>query len=90
MRFSADEVTNAVIVTTFPRSWTEIENTIKQLGDIGKQYSNDVIVSPRPDNSMAIAAASWGRLLKLDAFNGDTLKKFIETNRNRSPEPGVR
>src|SRR5262249_38603630 len=31
VRFIADEVTNAVIVTTFPRSWTEIENTIKQL-----------------------------------------------------------
>ncbi len=28
VRFIADEVTNSVIVTTFPRSWTEIENTI--------------------------------------------------------------
>src|SRR5882724_7002268 len=27
VRFISDEITNAVIVTTFPRSWTEIENT---------------------------------------------------------------
>ena len=31
VRFIADETTNAVIVTTFPRNWAEIEATIKQL-----------------------------------------------------------
>ena len=31
IRFVADEVTNAIIVTTYPRLWKEIEETIKKL-----------------------------------------------------------
>ena len=45
MRFIADEVTNAVIVTTFPRSWTEIENTIKQLDRMPRQVLIEVLVA---------------------------------------------
>jgi uncharacterized protein DUF3105 len=63
---------------------------VKKLWDLAKQYSNDVIVSPRKANTMAVAAASWRRLLKQDSLNIDELKRFIVTNRNRSPEPGVR
>src|SRR4029450_10492127 len=43
VRFIADEVTNAVIVTTFPRSWTEIENTIKQLDRMPRQGLLEVV-----------------------------------------------
>lgn len=63
---------------------------VKQLWHLAKQHSNDVIVSPRKDNAMTVAAASWRRLLKQDSLNIDELKRFIVTNRNRSPEPGVR
>src|SRR5438094_73776 len=45
VRFIADEVTNAVIVTTFPRSWTEIENTIKQLDRMARQVLIEVLVA---------------------------------------------
>jgi general secretion pathway protein D len=45
VRFIADEVTNAVIVTTFPRSWTEIENTIKQLDRMPRQVLIEVLVA---------------------------------------------
>lgn len=64
--------------------------TIKNLGDLGKQYAVDVIVSPRPDNERAIDIVSWGQILVLDKFDKDTLEKFITTNRNRAPEPFVR
>src|SRR5207249_1182238 len=37
VRFIADEVTNAVIVTTFPPSWTALEHTIKQLDPMPPQ-----------------------------------------------------
>jgi general secretion pathway protein D len=45
VRFIADEVTNAVIVTTFPRSWTEIEHTIKQLDRMPRQVLIEVLVA---------------------------------------------
>jgi general secretion pathway protein D len=45
VRFIADEVTNAVIVTTFPRNWTEIENTIRQLDRMPRQVLIEVLVA---------------------------------------------
>lgn len=63
---------------------------VKKLTSIAKSYSNDTILAPRPDNNATIALVSWGRLLQMDALDEATVKKFIENNRNRSPEPGVR
>jgi general secretion pathway protein D len=45
VRFIADETTNAVIVTTFPRAWTEIEATIKQLDRMPRQVLIEVLVA---------------------------------------------
>lgn len=66
------------------------EASVKKLWDLAKKNNNDVIVSPRKGNTMAVAAASWRRLLKQDSLNIEELQRFITTNRNRSPEPGVR
>ena len=60
------------------------------LEDVAGDFRRDVILSPRPQNSIAVAAVSWGRILRLDAVDADVLKDFIRTNRDRSPEPGVR
>ena len=45
VRFIADEVTNAVIVTTFPRNWSEIEGTIRQLDRMPRQVLIEVLVA---------------------------------------------
>jgi len=66
------------------------EADVSALEAIAGDFSNDVILSPRPDNSMAIAAASWGWLLSLDELDEELLRDFVTTNRNRSPEPGIR
>jgi len=66
------------------------KDMVKQLEDLGDQYGIDTIVSPRAENSTAIAAVSWGQVLKLDSFDKGQLENFIKTNRNRSPEPFVR
>ncbi len=63
---------------------------LKKLEDIQGAHSRDVVLSPRPENKSAISVASWGRLLKLDAANTQAINDFIEVNRDRSPEPGVR
>jgi len=45
VRFIADEVTNAIIVTTYPRNWQEIEATIKQLDRMPRQVLIEVLVA---------------------------------------------
>ncbi len=45
VRFIADEPTNAVIVTTFPRNWPEIEETIKKLDRMPRQVLIEVLVA---------------------------------------------
>jgi general secretion pathway protein D len=45
VRFIADETTNAVIVTTFPRAWAEIEATIRQLDKMPRQVLIEVLVA---------------------------------------------
>jgi general secretion pathway protein D len=45
VRFIADETTNAIIVTTFPRNWAEIEATIRQLDRMPRQVLIEVLVA---------------------------------------------
>jgi general secretion pathway protein D len=45
VRFIADEVTNAVIVVTFPRVWPEIEDTLKKLDRMPRQVLIEVLVA---------------------------------------------
>jgi len=45
IRFVADEVTNAVIVTTYPRLWREIEETIKKLDKMPRQVLIEVLAA---------------------------------------------
>jgi general secretion pathway protein D len=45
VRFIADEVTNSIIVTTYPRLWQEIEGTIKQLDKMPRQVLIEVLVA---------------------------------------------
>jgi len=45
VRFIADETTNAIIVTTTPRQWADIEATIKQLDRMPRQVLIEVLVA---------------------------------------------
>jgi general secretion pathway protein D len=45
IRFVADEVTNAVIVTTYPRLWKEMEETIKKLDKMPRQVLIEVMAA---------------------------------------------
>lgn len=66
------------------------DGDLDALKGVAGDFGRDVILSPRPENAMAVAAASWGQLLTLDSADRDQLTRFVETNRNRSPEPNVR
>jgi general secretion pathway protein D len=45
LRFVADETTNAIIVTTYPRRWKDIEGTIKTLDRLARQVLIEVLVA---------------------------------------------
>jgi general secretion pathway protein D len=45
LRFIADEVTNAIIVTTYPRRWKDIGETIKTLDRLARQVLIEVLVA---------------------------------------------
>lgn len=69
------------------------DQLLEVLRDVADDFRRDVILSPRPQNDSAIYAVSWGRVLKIDGTAGgeeQLLRDFVDTNRNRSPEPGIR
>ncbi|MGH7355440.1 MAG: type II secretion system secretin GspD, partial [Candidatus Rokuibacteriota bacterium] len=45
LRFIADEATNSVIVTTYPRQWQDVEATIKQLDKQPRQVLIEVLIA---------------------------------------------
>jgi general secretion pathway protein D len=45
VRFIADEVTNAIIVTTYPRNWKDILETIKKLDKMPRQVLIEVLAA---------------------------------------------
>lgn len=45
LRFIADEVTNAIIVTTYPRLWRDIEETIRKLDRLARQVLIEVLAA---------------------------------------------
>jgi hypothetical protein len=60
------------------------------LGEIARQNSASVIVSPRESNDTSISVASWGRLMQLDTVDENRINEFIRQNKNKSPEPLAR
>jgi general secretion pathway protein D len=75
IRFIADEVTNAVIVVTYPRLWKEIEETIKKLDKMPRQVLIEVLaaeVTLTDDTRLGIAwAIRYGKFdLNLTPFPG--------------------
>jgi len=45
LRFIADEITNAIIITTYPRLWRDIEETIKKLDRMARQVLIEVLAA---------------------------------------------
>jgi hypothetical protein len=66
------------------------EADLEILNNVASDFSRDVILSPRAENSVAIIIVSWGQRLTMDEPDEQVLRDFVTTNRNRSPEPGIR
>jgi len=59
VRFIADEVTNAIIVTTTPRQWADIEATVKQLDRMPRQVLIEVLVAEITLNDDIRLGVDW-------------------------------
>jgi general secretion pathway protein D len=59
LRFIADEVTNAVIVTTYPRLWKDIEGTIKTLDRPARQVLIEVLAAEVTLNDDTKLGIEW-------------------------------
>ena len=57
-----------------------------QLKSLASKYTLKVIMEPRPADDSRIAVAAWGRLLKLDHFDKQQIRDFINAYINRGPE----
>lgn len=66
------------------------EDGLSTLRSLAAEYDRDVVLAPRPVNDAPLYAVSWGRRMVIDPDDEAQLRAFIETNRNRSPEPGIR
>ncbi len=64
--------------------------TFETIEGIASDFGRDVILSPRVENSSPIIVVSWGRRLVMEDVDEQLVRDFITTNRNRSPEPGLR
>ena len=63
---------------------------LEVLRSIASDFGRDTILSPRVENASPIIVVSWGRRIILDELDEQLIRDFITTNRNRSPEPGIR
>ncbi|MCY3946285.1 MAG: DUF3105 domain-containing protein [Anaerolineaceae bacterium] len=59
---------------------------IELFRQLHEQFAEWVVVSHRPENDRRLAAAAWGRLLKLDTPDRDALTAFIMRYRDKAPE----
>lgn len=64
----------------------DCKDLIGKLEGITKGYKAKVIMTPRRSDDSLIAVASWGRLLKLNSFDGNQIADFVSQLRNRGPE----
>ena len=65
----------------------DCETTKQQLRDIFNDYDGwKVTIVPRQNRNAAIALTAWGWLDKMDSFNEDRIRKFIDAWRDKGPE----
>ena len=66
------------------------EADLDVLRNVASDFARDAILSPRVENASPIIVVSWGRRIIMDAVDEQLIRDFVTTNRNRSPEPGIR
>ena len=77
-----------VWITYHPDQISDAE--LDTLEAIAAHFPVDTILAPRLENSFPVITVSWEQRLTMEHLDEQALRDFVSTNRNRSPEPGVR
>jgi hypothetical protein len=46
-----------------------------------------VIAHPWPSIDVPLVTTSWGRMMRFETFDAGDAYSFVESNRNKAPEP---
>jgi hypothetical protein len=57
------------------------QDVITQLEDVVKGYADRVVINPYPEMKEPIVLTAWGRIDRLDAFDEERVKEFIDAFR---------
>jgi general secretion pathway protein D len=91
LRFIADDVTNAIIVTTYPRLYKEIEETIRKLDRMARQVLIEVLaaeVTLTDDTKLGIEwAVRSGKFTFTNTQN--SIPNTTSSNTPSLPSPGI-
>jgi uncharacterized protein DUF3105 len=68
-----------------PDAGTEVIEGLMALGD---EFSNAVLVIPRPSLPVPVAATAWHRRLLCDGYEEEPLRAFIKAYTDKGPEKG--
>lgn len=61
-----------------------------QIRNVLNEYSmTKVVAFPWSAQEAPLVLTSWGQIQTFDTFDEDAVNQFIQTNRNRSPEPNA-
>lgn len=63
------------------------QEEINLLKEFASNNSQSVIVTPRPQNSSRISAASWTKLVDFENIDVEALQKFLLLYKNKTHEP---
>jgi general secretion pathway protein D len=87
-RFIADETTNAVIVTTTPRQWVDIEPTIRSLDKMPRQVLIEVLVAEISLNDDTKLGIDWALRGSAGSWPVRAAQQSITTSTTGTPPIG--
>lgn len=69
---------------------TDCEELKSGIREVMAGFDNyKVIGFPWPSIETPVVLTSWGRILRMEAFNARQARSFVSANQNKAPEPGA-
>ncbi|PKO19113.1 MAG: hypothetical protein CVU39_00755 [Chloroflexi bacterium HGW-Chloroflexi-10] len=62
---------------------SQIQSVMDEFGSV------KLIAFPWADMDTPLTLVSWGRILPLETIDQDIMRQFVQTNRNKAPEPNM-